>query len=215
MHLGKQYLELASIDMKAAKLLYKNEIYNLAVYHLQQATEKTVKGACLTIPINSKGETLLKYQEITKEHDSAKLLVKACEKIQNILNSHKLLKPIASCVTPFISRIKQDLKNIYAKARQTKQQIKESLNLLNNLTEILQGVLKTNKNPEISNFFLFCFAPLATLSVVTFPHLSTTRYPDGKIKPIEYNKNMIGITQCFNDLLELLKKVHSRIFFND
>jgi hypothetical protein len=50
-------------------------------------------------------------------------------------------------------------------------------------------------------------ALLYAISMVTFPHEKFSRYPDGKIKPMDYTQDL-GIVKATPELIEYLEKIH-------
>jgi hypothetical protein len=48
------------------------------------------------------------------------------------------------------------------------------------------------------------------LSIITYPHESYTRYPDGEIKPEDYNEDL-GIVQMCKDICNSLEKTQEMI----
>jgi hypothetical protein len=55
--LSKTFLQIASTDLETTEILYENKIYNTAIFHLQQAVEKTTKAYALASFTLSKRET--------------------------------------------------------------------------------------------------------------------------------------------------------------
>ena len=61
---------------------------------------------------------------------------------------------------------------------------------------------------KLSDIITFAksFAIITLLSRILYPHEAYTRYPDGNIKPSDYNNSKLGITENIEELINLAKK---------
>jgi HEPN domain-containing protein len=64
MALYQRFFDAARLDLEAAKVLTGRELYQLALYHLQQAYEKCIKSFFIfkEINVNNKSETTVYAQ---------------------------------------------------------------------------------------------------------------------------------------------------------
>lgn len=77
------------------------------------------------------------------------------------------------------------------------------------IKERIKAIEKTNlngSNQKIDKIVEFRTAveKLFQLSIITSPHWKYTRYPDGKIKPSDYNENL-GIVRAFLEIEKEMK----------
>jgi HEPN domain-containing protein len=220
--LVEDFLVLARQDLEAAKTLLERRLNNLAVYHVQQSVEKVAKAYALDSFLISKDEAVedrhlspmaflrILYKKIGREY--LDLVQDTLPKVSVDVRREKVL----------IS-VKQD-----EIVRLSAEEIRKYLASSKQMEESYRGVLKMAFHDPIADAFesdlrdnlrklgertlnarigaLASFAPLFTLSILTFPHESYTRYPESKFKPSEYN-NDIGIVQCVGEILQLIEDV--------
>ena len=213
--IGKEYLRLAEIDLDVARTLYNNQIYNLAIFHLQQAIEKITKCVCLVITIDEKENSMLTLEEIKKEHNAAKLMLNAAEKIFDILEKQakklNLLKEYL--VKPYqdlINNLKKELKQL--KGRDSKEEIAKTINTTKSLN--ITQFFNIKKMPKSSQFLNEYFLHLATLGAIVFPHYESSRYPfndKNDIHPQEYKPTELGVVDAFDELYNYVRSMLIKI----
>ncbi len=111
-------------------------------------------------------------------------------------------------------------KNIREKLKKKQREIDETLEKLEKIAKDIPQITQDEKQQIMSvcqllrnRFkvdFISNFIMLYILSVITFPHFSSTRYPDGKIKPSHY-KPGLGIVDCLDKIIEEVE--HSIKFY--
>jgi len=217
---AQKLIKCARIDYEVSKVLFKQKKkeYSAILYHLQQTIEKLVKAETIlrkSIDINELKEV---------SHKSPKVFMIGLEKamrnreinsfLKNKIPKDKLKEANKYLYNPkkIINSTKEELldvlnfyeilKNsgiipeIYEEARQKIKAVKLELNM--------------DKNETFMNLYF--------LSWITFPYSEITRYPDGKIKPYEYD-NTKPIIQVIPDILKkiepLIEFMESYKFEND
>ncbi len=202
--LGYDFFVEAMRDLNSCKHLNSKKFYPHAVYHLQQAVEKTVKGYVLS-------EGYFKITEIKDitTHMSPLVLMKAVlertgiKKLAEISNDETMKNKIADAETTIANEEKR-----IEIARLTQGEIKNLLSqiqkyrITTNLLE--QGI---TANIPISRSFFQAISAMATimiLAIITFPHESYTRYPDGKMIPNDYDRRL-GIVCEMPKMVRLLE----------
>lgn len=222
--LAKEYLQVAKQDLEAARLLNKKKIFSLSIYHLQQAIEKTAK-CCGAIFFGMSKKDLKGYN-----HKSPLVFIEAVKKELHSINSlYSQNEDLSKTIEDAKDIINKSLLNI---ARLDKDKISQLLNYAQNIKKV------TNKEEIVSVIFLIYSilsddekgesAPILLLqvygllnfvaevinlyflSILTYPHESYTRYPDGKMKPEDYNENL-GIVQMCKDICNSLEKTQKMI----
>jgi HEPN domain-containing protein len=194
--LGFDFLNEATKDIKSCKLLYSKKLYSQAVYHLQQAVEKCIKGYVLIEGYFKTAE----IREITT-HLSPLIMMKAVLERTGI----KRLAEISNDTT-----LKDKIENAEATIANEDERIKiaqatqaEIQKLISHIEEyrkktnlikqgVTEGLTSIGFSPMPTPFFQ-AFSAMMTimiLAIITFPHESYTRYPDGKLTPNDYNKQL-------------------------
>lgn len=128
--MGEGYLYAAEMDLLAAKILHKNKIENLAVYHLQQAVEKMAKGACLLVPFptrSGKVETILTYEQVSREHDLMRLIDTMLKRIKKLFVSsgNEELKFLSELIEARRKQINEQKRNVSGK--ESKEEIEKHI----------------------------------------------------------------------------------------
>lgn len=210
--IAKEYLEFAKIDLIASNLLYQNNIYNLAIFALQQAVEKTTKCFVLIMEINN--EPFFKISEL-KNHDSLKFLIDVIERYiglveQKYKGSDSFAINIKEGVKKILQEQQEKIKNI--NGIEDKEEITKQLNLLYNIQDFnvsniskeeIALILKEKYNlalseEELNNKYNVLkeniekvsflrllnkvFLPLCFLGAITVRHESSTRYPFERVE---------------------------------
>lgn len=228
MALSCDFLDLSKDDLLACKILYEKSIFHLATYHLQQSVEKLTKSYALILGYITPEELrrnghitpqvfvkllqekisqqFLKLFENIHELDENRL-----NELKNLFSKRHLLEEIASMDKEKIivwletgKQIKQKLKNIEG-------EIKSQIKKIDNKILKFRKISKNDRN-KIHEMFISWdvvsiinlvsnFIMMYILSVITFPHFSFTRYPDGKIKPTDYKRGL-GVIDCLDDLIK-------------
>src|SRR3989344_4366275 len=128
--IAEEYLELAKIDLKSAKLLYDSEAYNIAIFELQQAVEKVTKSFVLVIKINN--QTFFKIEEL-RNHNSLNFLIEIIERYIKLIDEKYNKKDdfadsIMNGIKDILNEQKDKIKNINGK--ESKEEINQQLVLL-------------------------------------------------------------------------------------
>jgi hypothetical protein len=223
------YLGGAKEDVRAARLLRQRGLLSLSIYHLQQAVEKATKAYALDSGVMEPQDLRKKightspsaFLEILKDRwvvgytpllklvypaykpdiPGVELIVKTQQKDIARLDKEAILK-----LLEFDKRAGAALKG-----SNTKSQISSTLDILPTIlagkfpqNQLVAGVkmVKKRLDMDMAMDFAISFKSLFLLSVITYPHFSFTRYPDGEIKPTDYVKGL-GIVDCEVELLTL------------
>jgi len=254
-------LYCAKEDYKAAKLLSKEKIWSLSVYHLQQAVEKISKGYGLYLGIIKKNDLYGRKKEIKgglltklfRKNDENKtishitprtffIFLNNMEKVIDCLNKcnylkKKINKSDIDKLKKYIERkperlAKMDKNEIYVylelckkfikidknvDIRQLRKTIKKfKIDLLKNLKKVNlpehelnsidRNLTYTHENIDKIIKLFGISGCIFILSVITYPHFSYTRYPDGKLKPTDY-KPGLGIVDSLDKIFIILGNI--------
>ena len=228
----KGFLRTSRDDLTASKLLYEQNSYALAVYHLQQAVEKATKAYCLFSGRISVDEILKIKHESLRGHQifanklsrELKLLVQANPSLNADLSKlDELMGKVKRREVALFDGVTID-KLISAYDSQVERSNLPMSLASEKMETIFQGVLKeypefrhltedeTKQARDILNRMLpqvmsasQSIPFLFVASVLTFPHWMWTRYPDGDIKPWDYQPSM-GIVSRMPQLIHRMDK---------
>ncbi len=209
--LGLQFLQEAARDIKSCKVLYSKKLFPHAIYHLQQAVEKAIKGYVLL-------EGYYKATELReiKTHDTLLIMLKAVlertgiKKLVEGSNDTTIMAKIMDAE----STIEDEEKRIEiakinkAEIKGLLSRIEEDQKKTNSIKQVITTRLTTvGTNTMPTSFFqaVSAMMPIVILAIITFPHESYTRYPDGKMTPTDYDRQL-GIvleTPAMAQLLEV------------
>ena len=140
------FLQRAEKDVKSANLLYKSKQYEDAVFHIQQAVEKTGKSILITSGFCVEEELRRKMG-----HEFVTYLLK---KIRKILSSFNDYSPDKN-YTKFIRRIDKFLSEYSKKRRRTNlypsyDKLKENLMGYNKFSETLVDLIKSGLKQDFT-----------------------------------------------------------------
>ncbi|MHB8105538.1 MAG: HEPN domain-containing protein [Dehalococcoidales bacterium] len=216
-NIGSAFLYEATNDIKSCKLLYSKRIYHHAIYHLQQAVEKAVKGYVL----------LEGYYTITElkelfTHDTPLILLKAVliktgiKKMAENSTDPLLLKTITIAENAVKNEGERFIIASFSKEKihnflsQT-DDYQKITQLIRQLTS--QGFANIGTNPMPISFFyaVSAIVVIMILGIITFPHESFTRYPGGIMTPDNYNKQL-GIVTEAPKMIHLLESQMKNLF---
>jgi hypothetical protein len=214
--LARALLESAFVDLKACALLRRRELYPLAVYHLQQATEKTAKAWVLDSGVQS-------GQQVRKTHKTPIVFLD--------MMAGDRLAPLVDYINKQAVHLPTDVSKALEvmtsgshadTARMPEAHIRHLLTwlsdndkpfmLLGSLTEVLlsEADAKWKRSPGLSiGEDLVVFMSLYILAMITFPHEAFTRYPSGDpaaghLGPDDYDTNL-GIVICMPEIEKRLR----------
>lgn len=221
------YLRTGRDDLKASEILYREGLTALATYHLQQAVEKASKSYWLQTGVFNKDEvwgfghnSLKGNLELLKKFSWAipafgrmnpKLnvdlsTVEGIEKkglefarydvasIDSLMSAYDATDKVDGATL-----LSQSVAWMQSMVAGTPEEKSEPNQVMEGQEDRIQRIVKIAP--------LFRFIPfLFVASVVTFPHEEFTRYPDGEIKPWEYDTSM-GIVARLPALIMRVNKV--------
>ena len=220
----KDFISCSKRDLEVAEILYMQDYYEHSIYFLQQSVEKIIKAYLIYMGNITKNE----LKELNHKSPKAFLMHLDANWVNQVLDSTSKL---------FDSNLEQDKEFLKKKLKEPYENyaklskdfiikfINEYKKISNAEKEIIKPevvqefedfLVKTNnidplKLPKIDLNIIMAFSRgfkvLLPLSFVTFVHQAFTRYPDGMIKPSDYNKEL-GIVQSF---LEIKEEVHFSI----
>lgn len=211
--LGSSFLNEASRDVKSCKLLNSKKVYPHAVYHLQQAVEKSVKGYVLLEGYFNVTE----LKEITT-HRSPLVMMKATLERTGIKGLAEISKDttLKNKIEAAEATIADEGKRIeVAKISQAEiqglcSQIEEYRKMGYLLESVFtDGLTRIGFGPAPTSLFqsVSAMVTVMTLAIITFPHEAYTRYPDpdGKMSPDNYDRKL-GIVCETPRMVRLLEK---------
>ena len=211
--LGSSFLNEASRDVKSCNLLNSKKVYPHAVYHLQQAVEKSVKGYVLL-------EGYFNVTELREiaTHRSPLVMMKATlertgiKGLAEISKDTTLKNKIEAAEATMSSEEKRieiaeisqkEIKGLCSQIEEYRKMgcLLES-SFSDGLTGIGFGLTPTSLFQSVS-----AMVALLILAIITFPHEAYTRYPDpdGKMSPDNYEKKL-GIVCEAPRMVRLLEK---------
>jgi HEPN domain-containing protein len=213
--LGLQFLDEAKRDTKSCRLLYSKKAYAHAVYHLQQSVEKAVKGYVLIEGFYNANE----IKEIVT-HESPLVIIKALtektgmkydavkrndketlSKIRDaelIMSNEEKRMDMAKIGTPAILAALNDIEGFHR--------------LTDGIVKEINPKLKTEGLRSLSDLDIRKFnvpTDLLVLALLTFPHWSYSRYPGGRITPVDYTLRFGVVRECKKISLILEKETNT------
>jgi HEPN domain-containing protein len=194
---AQEFLICAKLDIRACRLLYDQELFSNAVFHLQQATEKAVKAYMLTQKVSLKQMRSHDFMKWIKAQNQ--LVEKKYKNAKRLDNLESLDKTISKAESKLARASYEDMHGFFVFAK--KGGIKS-------LPIISQGKLDEEENLAYATLF----ALLTTLCMYTGPHEQSTRYPDCSIKPWHYNLEL-GIVRAIPDFLNVIDRLISGLEF--
>jgi len=217
---AKNILESSKDDAKAARLLYNNEKYALAIYHLQQAVEKLVKSWGY-----STGKDV-----VNKVHKGTDIIENWVNHWEDNIESYEGLKILVEIVPNFdIQKTPINLQQLHPHEIKTLSEeeirncIEESskFSFEGKIYKIFNEEFGINLNNYEKGFEdmsqewpmvipYFKLPDLHTLAEITYPHWVDTRYPDGETNPKEYNNEKIGIVKAFDDVIDYTENIQKK-----
>ena len=206
--LEKQFILSAEKDLESCNVLYHKTIYSQAVYHLQQAIEKTTKAWVLYLGVISEKQ----LKEIG--HKTPKAFLELLEKSPIGEMARGLVKISNAKVITDTTRVRNlvERKDVEI-ARMDYKSIRMLLDVLyriekqkDKISKPYKTILKT-LNVDLEEFFdiPIVFTSLYLVSGITFPHYQFTRYPGEAVEPSEYTKDL-GIVKSLPELMTITKK---------
>lgn len=252
--------KMSEADLKAADLLYNNELYSLAVFHLEQSIEKIVKSFLLSFGIKKTIGEIKRFQhrlpemygaflEISKYAKVAKKLLdrwmadisdsefsfrieSAQKKIDELQTESGRRRLFA------ISKSEIELRKIISKADETyydlEQRSKSPIDLIKllpkfkTLPEIhqFQKFIQSLENRERDLIFelinkgvkagMMSFPHLVGLSIVFYPHVASSRYPDENDvrDPLKFYTPELPLVKMFPEFVNIMKTRVMKNFFD-
>jgi len=225
MALHQRFFEAAQIDLDASKVLVDRGLFQPAIYHLQQAYEKSIKSYFVfkEVSINNTPEATV-YDNIRKKlgHDTeestitllkdfADLEIRASESqlpnvtdtnqrlaLQNAINTIDRYK---SSLDRYVQRL--DLRTNFVKNVQNYSQL-----VRKKYDDYQNSIIAISKQPEMT--FLAIISCMANLYPCLYKMESVTRYP---LSEFAYdNLNLLAnLRQPCQSLVELLQDLISLI----
>jgi HEPN domain-containing protein len=209
--LGLSFLTEAQRDLKVCEILHKKRMYPPAVYHLQQAVEKATKGYLLGLGFYRASEMKELFGHLTPQ-----LFIKALFDKTGITSWAERLtdETIKGKISRAKETISEEEKRIaiaqvgHAEIERLLANIKRYYDMSRILTTHVTMEIRKSVAPEFPIPFLWeSVRPLIcllSLAIITFPHEAYTRYPDGKMTPSDYNRDL-GIVSTTKKIAKLLR----------
>ncbi|MCL4362774.1 hypothetical protein M1585_04810 [Candidatus Parvarchaeota archaeon] len=215
-----EWIECSKLDINAAKEIkkyYTNKADNnqfliaLAVFHLQQAVEKVTKVFSYIIvkPEHSAEKTVRE-----SGHTSVLALVSALLSIKDILPTYYV---------NLLIKLEEQLKDPLGKegiignddfVRLNREQIRELINRFDTAAPNNSVTFKISGESDVAiHRIVIELVQILPLALITFPHWSFSRYPNGRVKPSNYNE--LGITQCIDELISKTEIIINNLNFKN
>lgn len=206
--LEKKFISNAGKDLESCRILYRKGVYSLALYHLQQAIEKTTKAWVLYLGVISEDE----LRKIG--HKTPRAFLKLLDQSEIGKMTYSLVQisnvKIPKDTTRFRNLVESEGVDV---ARMDYKSIKMLLDVLHQMDKRAAKLLKPYKKVfNILNLDLaglhdipIAFTSLYLISGLTFPHYEFTRYPGLAVEPSEYTKDL-GIVKALPELITITKK---------
>lgn len=195
---AKAFLECAKQDIIASRILYKNKIYSLSVFHLQQSVEKLLKallihnGICDLDDLKEISHDSWRAMEVLSTRASHQIPFKEQNKKQELVPG---LTSIIKKNPELVATMSYD--EIISMIEKTEE---IRIYLLKSLLKSLDNgfgdsVLSKRKRKKVAIDFLNAMATIITASLIISPHETYARYPDGPLKPSHYTPDL-GIVKA-------------------
>lgn len=197
------WLNAAEIDAKAARVLLREGLYSTAVFHTQQAYEKTYKAYWAFIKhdpdlLKKFGHLTIdkkKFDDIHKDsNEESQLLGKF-----GVYNFEDYKKQVKALVLAD--------KNVYASVlplcaaliQNDERKEKEVAHLRSAYEAIFD-----KRGMERLGSLMLTFTGIRFVAPMVSAHFDFVRYPDKEVKPTDYNEKM-GIVQVLPELVSLVE----------
>ena len=199
-------INISKEDLLIAKWCYSKGLYSSSIYHLQQATEKISKAFGLYIGILSKDE-LKSINHISPkvslkilDHPLIKIAIGWSDKYKSLRNS--LYKIIKNKEINQLQRLSSgEIRKLLQGISTYKKRILSD-DFIRNLSLSL-GLHKRDLKRIIN--LSIAMGYLTTISILTFPHAQSTRYPmDVGLSPKDYKRGL-GVIDQEKEIIESLK----------
>ena len=205
-----EYFKSADADIKAAELLYNIKINSLALFHLQQAAEKILDGIGYM-------SGYISYEEIKKSnHVTPKIYYKLIYKVLSAISDIKMTEAEFSEKREDVAKLSSnEIKKIMNECDENKIEPTVKSIFWKNIDKFLKEARRHGKNKTIIynkiGERVHGFVVMTVLSRILYPHEAYTRYPDGNIKPSDYNNLKLGIAENIEELINLAKKSNQEV----
>lgn len=205
-----EYFKSADADIKVAELLYNIKINSLAIFHLQQATEKILDGIGYMSGYISLDEIK------TSHHVTPNIYYKLIYRVLSaVLDMNEVEEEFSEKKEDAAKLPSEEIKEIITKCNG------EEINTLiiqktqPNIPNFLKEARKRGRSNKL-NFskirsWTKAFEIIVMLSRVLYPHEAYTRYPDNNIKPSDYNESKLGVAQNIEELIKLSKSSNDEV----
>ena len=211
--LGASFLNEAKRDIKSCKILNSKKVYPHAVYHLQQAVEKSVKGYVLLegyFNVTELGEiTTHRSPLVMMKATLERTGIKGLAKISKDTTLMHIIETAEATMSSEEKRIEiakisqKEIKGLYSQIEEYRKMscLLES-SVSDGLAVIGFGLAATSLFQNVSTMIA-----LLILAIITFPHEAYTRYPDpdGKMSPYNYEKKLSIVSETPR-IVRLLEK---------
>ena len=197
------WLNAAEIDTRSARVLLRESLYSAAVFHTQQAYEKTYKAYWAFI--KHEPELLRKFRHLNIDkkmfdnihkdsNEQSQLLSKfgmrSFEDYKKVVKALVLAdENVYASVLPFFTGLIQN----------DERKENEVVQLRNSYEAIF-----SKRGTEGFGSLMMTFAGIRMVAPLVSAHFVFVRYPDKEIKPTDYNEKM-GMVRVLPELLSLVE----------
>jgi hypothetical protein len=196
--LAISFLGCAEIDLVSSRCLFIFGHYSSSIYHLQQAVEKTLKSILFWDGKDTRGLSHKTMMACVRVLDLDKILHKhftpeVVNKIEKIINFENCPSDMEVCARKTYDEISGNILELLKQKSSLEQTI--SNEKLPQLTE---------EEKEAMSAFLSWGLAIAIMAYYLAPHEAFTRYPDGKLTPLDYQPDKLGIVRIAPDFCDIL-----------
>jgi len=235
---ARSFIRSAEMDSKASAILFKEGIFALSVFHIQQSVEKLCKAYLLTY-----GVVDMEYLKKEIGHNSPLIFTKMVEIMFDFIPIIKQASPEMNTDIAGISNLVIDVNKSLRNKNELPQIVKPTYNNIIDAFEkfdtfltitfsdgipalklVMNLLLRPSRiddwdksDPEIDGLVNSSIEKVSNnfsliiLAILTFPHEQCTRYPDMKPCPDDYTSDF-GIVRSIPIILERIGKVQTSLF---
>ena len=207
-NLAEKFLKISEMDLAVSKLLYEHEYYAASIFHLQQASEKSIKSFGLYFNIISekdigdiKHSTAKFFEIMFKKSFVGQILDKL--NFDGIAKDYKIDdKRVSYTKEETIAYLKGLSKDNAKVVHSTSSELNSTINLIDNIVNKLKGTFN-NEPSKIISILLYSLI-FTRLSYHEVP----TRYPTNYGSPLDYKRGKLGIIDVYDSIVKKIEFVN-------
>jgi hypothetical protein len=158
----------------------------------------------------------ISYEEIKKSnHVTPKLYYKLIYKVLSAISDIKMTEEEFSEKREDVAKLSSnEIKKIMNECDENKIEPTVKSIFWENIDKFLKETRRHGKKIKTISKIgerVHGFVAMAVISRILYPHEAYTRYPDGNIKPSDYNNLKLGIAENIEELINLAKKSNQEV----